>query len=168
MRSKFKYLGKTVTNKNDIHDEIKNRLNSENACYYSVQNLLSSRLISKNIKIKIYKTVILPVVLYGCETWSLTLREEYRLRVFENRVLRRIFGSKREEHASWRKLHNDELHSLYSSPNIVRVIESRSTRWAGRMARMGKVEVFTGLWLGGPKVRDHWEDLGVGGRITLS
>jgi hypothetical protein len=77
----------------------------------------------KNLKIKIYKTVILPVVLYGCETWSLTLREEHRLRAFENRVLRRIFGPKREEDGSWRKLHNDELHSLYSSPHIVRVIK---------------------------------------------
>jgi hypothetical protein len=79
----------------------------------------------KNLKIKIYKTVILPVVLYGCETWPLTLREEHRLRVFENRVLRRIFGPKRAEDESWRKLRNDELHSLYSSPNIVRVIKSR-------------------------------------------
>jgi hypothetical protein len=98
---------------------------------------LSSRLISKNLKIKIYKTVILPVVLYGCETWSLTLGEEQGLRVFENRVLR-IFGPKREEDRSWRKLHNDELHSLYSSLNIVRVIKSRRTRWAGHVARMGE------------------------------
>jgi hypothetical protein len=87
---------------------------------------------------KIYKTVILPVVLYGCVTWSLTLREEHRLRVFENRVLRRIFGPKREEDRQWRKLHNDELHNLYSSPNIVRVIESKRMRWAGHVARMGE------------------------------
>jgi hypothetical protein len=104
--------GWTLTNQNYIHDEIKSRLNSGNACYYSVQILLSSRLISKNLKIKIYKTVILPVVLYGCETWSLTLREEHRLWVFENRVLKKIFGPKREQDRSWRKLHNDELHSL--------------------------------------------------------
>jgi hypothetical protein len=84
--------------------------------------------ISKNLKIKIYKTVILQVVLYGCETWSLTLREEHRLRVFENSVLRRISGPKREEDGSWRKLHNDELHSLYSSPNIVREIKLRKIR----------------------------------------
>jgi hypothetical protein len=77
---------------------------------------LSSRPISKNLKIKIYRTVTLTVLLYGCETWSLTFREEHRLRVFENRVLRRIFGPKREEDGSGRKLHNDELHSLYSSP----------------------------------------------------
>jgi hypothetical protein len=97
---------------------MKSRLNSRNACYHSVQNLLSSRLISKNLKIKIYKIVILPVVLYGCETWSLNLREEHRLRVFENRML--IIGPKREEDGLWRKLHNDELHSLYSSLNIVK------------------------------------------------
>jgi hypothetical protein len=128
----------TLTNQNDIHDEIKSRLNSGNVCYHSVQNLLSSRLISKNLKIKIYKTVILPVVLYGCETWSLTLGEEHRLRGFENRVLRKIFGPKRDEDGTWRKLHNDELHNLYSSPNIVRVIKSRRMRGAGHVARMGE------------------------------
>jgi hypothetical protein len=96
------------------------------------------------------------------------LREEHRLRVFENRVLRRIFGPKREEDGSWRTLHNDEVHSLYSSPNIVRVIKSRRMRWAGHVARMGTGEVFAGFWLRGPKVRDNWVDLGVGERITLS
>jgi len=92
----FKYLGTRLTNQNSIQEEIKRRLKSGNACYYSVQNLLSSRLLSKNLKIKLYRTIILPVVLYGCETWSLTLREERRLRVFENRVLR-VFGPKRDE-----------------------------------------------------------------------
>jgi hypothetical protein len=77
----------------------------------------------------------------------------------------KIFGPKREEDGSWRKLYNDELHSLYSSLNIVRVIKARRMRWAGHVAHMG--EMFTGFWLGGPKARDHWEDLGVGGRITL-
>jgi hypothetical protein len=85
----------------------------------------------KNLKSKIYKTVILPVVLYGYETWSLTLGEEHRLRVFENRVLRKIFRPIREEDGSWRKLHNDELHSLYSSSNIARMIKSRRMRWEG-------------------------------------
>ena len=84
-----------------------------NACYYSVQNLLSSRLLPKNLKIKIYRTIILPVVLYGWEKWSLTLREERRLRVFENRVLRRVFGPKRNEvTGEWRKRHNEELNDL--------------------------------------------------------
>jgi hypothetical protein len=83
-----------------------------------------------------------------------------------NRVLRRVFVPKREEGGSWTKLLSDELHSLYSSPNIVRVIKSRRKWWAGHVARMG--EVFTGFWLGGPEVRDHWKDLGVGGGITLS
>jgi len=94
---KFKYLRTTLTNQNSIPEEIKSRLRSGNACYHSVQNLLSSRCLSKNLKIKIYRTIILPIVLYGCETWLLTLREERKLRVFENTVLRRIFGSKRDE-----------------------------------------------------------------------
>ena len=95
-----------------------------NRCYHSVQNLLSSDLLSKNLKIKQYRTIILPVILYGCETWSLTLTEEHRLRVFEKGVLRRIFGPKRDGVTrQWRKLHNEELNDLYSSPNIVRVIK---------------------------------------------
>jgi len=96
-----------------------------------VQNLLSSRLLSKNLKIKIYRTIILPVVLYGCETWSLTLREERSLRVFENRVLRTVFGPKRDEvTGEGRKLHNEDLNDLYSLSNIVRVVKSRRMRWA--------------------------------------
>jgi hypothetical protein len=161
----FKYLGATLTNQNDIHDEIKSRLNSGDACYYSVQHFLSSCFISKNLKIKIYKTVILPVVLYGCETWSLTLREERRLRVFESRVLRRIFGPKREEDGSRRKLHNDEVHNLYSSLNIVRVIKSRRMRWAGHVARMGQGRGVYRLLVGRPegkrpleRPRRRWED----------
>jgi hypothetical protein len=99
---------------------------------------LSSRLLSRNIKVKIYKTIILPVVLYGCETWYLTLREEHRLRVFENRVLRRIFRPERDEVTrEWRKLHSEELNSLYCSPNITQ-IKSRRMRWAGHVARMGE------------------------------
>jgi hypothetical protein len=99
---------------------------------------LDSQTILGDLKIKIYKIVIFPVVLYGCETWSLTLREEHGLRVFANSVLRKIFGPKREEDGSWKKLHNDDLHSLYSSPNIVRVIKSRRMRWAVHVAGMGK------------------------------
>ncbi|KAJ4431708.1 hypothetical protein ANN_20310 [Periplaneta americana] len=93
----------------------------------------------KNLKVRIYKTVILPVVLYGCETWTLTLREEHRLRVFENKVVRKIYGAKRDEvTGEWRKLHNAELHALYSSPDIIRNIKSRRLRWAGHVARMGE------------------------------
>jgi hypothetical protein len=122
-----------------MHEEIKSRINSGNACYRSVQSLLSSRLLSRNLQVKIYKTIILPVVLYGCETWSLTLREQHRLRVFENRVLRRIFGAKRDEVTrEWRKLPNGELHILYSSPDIIRQIKSRRMRWAGHVACMGE------------------------------
>jgi hypothetical protein len=93
--AKFKYLGKALTDQNCMQEDIKSRLNSGNACYHSVQGILSSRLLSRNVKVKMYKTVSLPVILYGCETWSLTLREDHRLRVFENRVLRRIFVPKR-------------------------------------------------------------------------
>jgi hypothetical protein len=88
--------------------------------------------LSRNLKVKICKTIILPVVLYGCETWSLTLREEHRLRVFQNRVLRRIFGPKRDQvTGDWRKLHSGELHNLYSSPGIIRQIKSRRMSWVG-------------------------------------
>jgi hypothetical protein len=117
----------------------------------------------KNLKIKIYKTVILPVVLYECETWSLTLGEEHRLGMSESRVLR-IFGPKREEDGSWRNLQSDELQSLYSIPNIVRVIKSRRMRWAGHVARMGWRDVYR-ILVGRPegkrpvgKPSRRWED----------
>jgi len=109
-------------------------------------------LLSKNLKIKIYRTIILPVVLYGCETWSLKLREERKLRLFENMVLRRIFGSRRDEvMGEWRRLHNEELNDLYSSSNIVRVIKSRRMRWAGHVARMGEARGVYRVLVGKPK-----------------
>jgi hypothetical protein len=96
-------------------------------------------LLSKNIIIRIYKTIILPVDLYGWATWYLTLREEHRLRMFENRVLRRIFGPRRDKvTGDWMKLHTQELHNFYSSPNIIIMITSRRMRWAGHVARLGE------------------------------
>jgi hypothetical protein len=121
---------------------------------------------SKNLKLRIYKTIILPVVLYGCETWSLTLREEHRLRVFENRVLRRIFRPTRDEVTrEWRKLHNEELRDLYSSPSIIRIIKSRRMRWADHIARMGQKRNSYRLLVGKPegkrplgRQRHRWVD----------
>jgi hypothetical protein len=132
-------LGSTLTDQNCRHEEIKSGINSGNACYHSVQSLSSSRLPYGNLKVKIYKSIILPVVLCEYETWSLKLRGEYRLRVFENRVLRRIFGPKRDEvTGEWRKLHSEELHNLYSSLDIIRQIKSRRRRWARHVAHMGE------------------------------
>ncbi|KAJ4445342.1 hypothetical protein ANN_07147 [Periplaneta americana] len=162
---KFKYLGATVTNINDTREEIKHRINMGIACYYSVEKLLSSSLLSKNLKVTVYKTVIISV-LYGCETWTLTLREEQRLRVFENNVPRKIFGAKSDEvKAEWRKLHNTELHALYSSPDIIRNIKSRRSRWAGHVARMGESRNAYRVLVGRPEEkrsfgrrRLRWED----------
>jgi PAS domain-containing protein len=135
----FRYLGTTLTDQNSIQEEIKSRLKSGNACYHLVQNLFSSSSPPKRIKIKINRTIILPVVLYGCETWLLTLSEECGQRVFENRVMRRIFGPKREEvTGECRKPHNEELHDLYSSPNIVQVTKSRQMRRVGHVVHMGE------------------------------
>ena len=120
--------------------------------YHSVQNLLSSRLLSKNLKIKIYRTIILSLVLYGCETWSLTLREERKLRVFENMVLRRIFGPRMDDvTGDWRRLSNEELNDLYCSPNIVRVIKSIRIRWTGHVARMDEDRAVYRVLVGKPE-----------------
>jgi hypothetical protein len=119
----------TISIYNLIQQEIKRRLNSGNACYHLVQNLSSSHLLSKNVKNRIYRTIFFPVVLYGCETWSLTLWEEQKLRMFENRVLRRIFGPKRDEvMGRRRKLHNEELYDLYTSPSKIRIMKLRRIR----------------------------------------
>ena len=128
---------------------------------------MSSRLLSRSLKIKIYKTIILPVVLYGCETWSLTLSEECRLRVFENRILRRIFGPKRDENGVWRRFHNEELHSLYRTLNTVRVIKSRRVRWTGPVAKMEEgIKILTDkptrkTPLGRPRRRMDLEEIGI-------
>jgi hypothetical protein len=121
---------------------------------------------SRNLEVKIYKTIILPVVLYGCETWSLTLREEHRLRVFENRVLKRIFRPKSDEvMAEGRKLHRGELHNLYSPPDIIRQIKSRRMKSEGHVAHMGQGRNVYRVLVGKPKgerpsgrPRRRWED----------
>jgi hypothetical protein len=119
---------------------------------------LSSRLLSKKVQVKIYKTIIIPVVLYGCETGSLTLREECRLRVSENRVLRRIFGPKRDKVTEeWRKLHSGELHNMYSSPDNIRRIKSRRTRWVGHVARMGEGRKVYRVLVGKPEGKSPLE-----------
>jgi len=163
---KFKYLGTILTNQNSIQEEIKNRLKAGNACYNSMQNLLSSIFILKNIKIKIYRTIILPVVLYGIETWSLTWRKERRLGVFESRLLRRIFGPERDEKTGeLRKLHNEELNDPYSSSNIIRLIKSRRMGWAGHVAHMVESRGVYRVLVGKPegrsplgRPRHRWED----------
>jgi hypothetical protein len=130
------------------------RVYTSNYCIYSIP---------------IYRIIILPVVLCGCETWSLTLREEHRLRVFEKRVLMRIFGPKRDEvTGDWRKHHDEELCNLNSSPNIVRVIKSRRMRFAGHVAWMGRGEACTGFWWINLRDRDNWGDPGIAGTVILS
>ena len=114
-------------------------------------------MLSKNLKTKIHRTIILPVVLYGCETWSLTLQAERKLRVFENLVLR-IFGPRRDEvTGEWRRLHNEELNDLYCLPNIVRVIKSRRMRWAGHVAHMVEERGVYRVLVGKP---EGWRPLG--------
>ena len=125
-------------------------------------------MLSKKLKIKIYRNIIFPVVLYGCETWSLTLREERRLRVFENRVLRRVFCPKRDEvTGEWRKLYNDELSDLYSLPNTVRVVKSRRMRWAEHVARMDEGRGVHRVVVGKPEEKRPLERPDVDGRIIL-
>ena len=119
----------------NIREEIKRRINMGNACYYSLEKILSSHLLSKKLKVKTYKTIILPVVLYGCETWSLTLREEQTLRVFEKST--KLFGVNKDEiTGEWRNMHYVVLHALYSTPNIIRTLKSRRLRKAGQVADM--------------------------------
>jgi len=162
----FKCFRTTLTKQNSIQEEIKIRLKSGNACYHSVQNLLYSSLLSKNLKIKIYRTITLPVVLYGCETWSLTLREERRLRVFDNSVLGRIFRPKKDEvTGEWKRLYNEKLNDRYCSPNILRVIKSRRIRWVGHVAHMGEGRRVYRILVGKPegkrplgRPRRRWED----------
>ena len=162
----FKYMDTALMNQNSFQEEIKSRLKTGNACYHSVRNPLSSRLLSKNICSKIYRTIILPVVTCGCESWSCTLREEHCLRLFKNRVLRRIFGPWRYEVTRiLRKLCNGELNDLHSSPNIIQVITSRRMRWAEHVTCVGERRGAYRLLVGKPegkrplgRSRHRWKD----------
>jgi len=121
--------------------------------------IIQRSLLTKNLKIRIYRTIIFPVVVYGCGTWSLTLQEERRLRVFQNRVLWRIFGHKRDEvTGEWRNLYNEEFNDLYSSPSTVQLTKSRRMRWTGHVALMGKMRGVYRVLVGKPvEKRPLWE-----------
>jgi hypothetical protein len=125
MVKQSKYLEELLTNQNSVLEEIQSSLKSGNVFYHSPRILLSCSLLSKNIRIEIYRNLILPVGLYGCETWSVTSRKEQRLRVFENSLLRKILGSRKEEiTVEEGRMHTEELYNLYCSPNIIRVVKS--------------------------------------------
>ena len=166
MADEFNYLETTIADHNSIQEEIKSRLKSGNSCNHSVQNLLSFILLFKDIKIQINRSIIFPFVLYGCETWSLTMREERKLWALENRALRRLFGPKRDEiTGEGKKLHNEELNDLYFSPNIIRAIKSSRLRLAGHIAFMGERRGVYRVLVAKPerkislgRPRHRWED----------
>jgi exonuclease III len=132
----FKYLGSVITQNNDIKTEISTRLQSANKCFYGLSKIFRSRAISKNLKVRMYLTLLRPIVLYGAETWSLRKTEELRLAVFERKVLRKIYGAHFDAQTNeWRRLHNDELQSLFQRPNIIKEIKKRRLVWAGHAWR---------------------------------
>jgi len=163
----FKYLGTNLTNQNYIQEEIKSRLKLGNACYHVVQNLLSSSLLSKDSKVKIYRIIILPVVVNGCETWPLTLKEERRTMFFENGAEENIWPKRDEVTGDWRKLYNEELNGMYSSPTVFQVIKSRRNSWAGHVVHMVERRGAYRFWCGNLKERDQLGDPGIDGRIIL-
>ena len=143
----FKYFGTILTNQNLFWKKLRADKSQGMLAVFRCKIFLSSSLLSKNFNIKIRTTIILPVVLYGCETWSRTLREERMLRVFEKGVMRRIFGPRRHEvTGQWRKLYNVDLNDLFTSSHAVRVIKSRRMIWAGHVARRGIGTACLGFW----------------------
>jgi hypothetical protein len=163
---RVKYLGTTVTNQNLIHEEIKSRWNSGNAYYYSVKDLSFSPLLSINVKIKIYKNHILIVFLHGRKTFVSDIKGGTWAESIRKQCADENFWTKRDEViGGWRKLHNAELDNLYSSPNIIKTIESRRMRWAGQVARMGETRKACRILVGKPegkrplgRPRHRWED----------
>jgi len=168
MVEQLKYFGTTMQIEVSFTKKLRADCSQGMLVIIQCRILLSSSLLSRNMTIKIYRTVILLVVLYGCETWSVTLKEEHSLRAFENRVLRRIFEPKRDEvRGECRRLYKEELYDLYSTRNIIQTIKSRRMRWAGLVAFMGNRRGASRVWWGDMRGRDHFEDLGVDGRIIL-
>jgi hypothetical protein len=154
------YTGITLRNQNYMCEEIKSSLNLQTTPYHLIRNSFSSHFLPKDMKIKIQRTISLHFVLYGCETLSVKLREEHKLKMFENWVLRNIFGPKMEDVTGlWRKLRREQLHGLYSSPNIIQVVKLRRMRWVGHVAhRVEKQKCILGFDterrpLGRPR---HW------------
>jgi hypothetical protein len=163
---KVQIFGNDNKNQTWTHEKIRKRLNSVTVCYHSAENVLSFRLLAKNVKITIHDLKFLPVVLYGCEKWFLTLREEHRLKVFENRVLRNIYGPKRDEVTEdWRKLHNDKFQDF--TPHQLQFGCSTQGDRRGMWHIRGRGEVHTGFWWGNQRKRGNLKALCVNGRIIL-
>uniref|UniRef100_A0A1B0D0G9 Uncharacterized protein n=1 Tax=Phlebotomus papatasi TaxID=29031 RepID=A0A1B0D0G9_PHLPP len=142
----FKYLGTLINKDNVVSAEIEHRINQGNKAFFALLRLFKSRSLSRSTKIMIYKTVVRPVVLYGCETWTLSKIDEERLAVFERRVLRRIFGPVKDGTDSWRIRHNQEIYSLYAEPNIIGHLKASRLRWAGHLQRMDNARVTKRLY----------------------
>jgi hypothetical protein len=146
------YLGSQLNQTNSIHSDIQARIGAGNRCYYTFGKVMKTRAINKNLKLQIYKTIIRPVVTYGCETWTLTHQNEQRLRIFERKILRKIFGPVINDDGTWRIRRNDELNELIRSADIVRFIKSKRIAWIGHVMRMEETRM--------PKRLLEWKPMG--------
>ncbi|KAG7311679.1 hypothetical protein JYU34_002732 [Plutella xylostella] len=163
--SRFKYLGCTVTDTNTRDEEIDTRIQSFLRCSAALHKVLTSRLLSRNTKLRIYKTVIRPILMYGCEAWTLTQKEESQLLVAERKVLRKIFGPRQRPDGSWRVLKNAELEDLMAGANIVGETKAHRLRWLGHLQRMGEDRSAKRAYMGRPtgrrpvgRPRYRWSD----------
>lgn len=162
---KFKYLGCTITDTNRREDEIDIRIVNALRCTAALHKVLVSKLLSRSTKIRIYKTVIRPILMYGCETWTLTLKEENKLLVAERKILRKILGPTIGEDGEWRQRYNREIENIVSEPNIIGEIKSSRLRWLGHVERMGEDRAVRKAYLGQPsgrrpvgRPRYRWKD----------